>query len=154
MAIKGKLELDDSNEKYTVVECDYLLSRWFNPIDGKPFDGPFGGTINVTIATPAKGHGLYEWMLDEDMKKDGTIALVTNVNDTNKTAYRYIKFEDAYCTNLFEYFNGKNTNMMTTRIVITAQKIIFSDAYGSSLGYDRATHSPIHTSGKRPEILP
>ena len=52
MAIKGTLQFKDITEKYTVVECDYLLSRWFSTYDGKPYDGPFGGTINVTIATP------------------------------------------------------------------------------------------------------
>lgn len=154
MAIKGTLEFKNRTEKYSVVECDYLLSRWFSTYDGKPYDGPFGGTINVTIVTPAKGHGLYEWMLKEDMKIDGTITLVTNVNDTKKTACRSIKFEDAYCTNLFEYFNQKNTNMMTTRIVINAQKMIFSDSYDNSLGYNRADHQPIHTmGGKRPSLL-
>lgn len=153
MAIKGTLQFKDITEKYTVVECDYLLSRWFSTYDGKPYDGPFGGTINVTIATPAKGHGLYEWMLKADMTIDGTITLVTNLNDTKKTACRYIKFEDAYCTNLFEYFNDKNNNMMTTRIVINAQRMIFSDGYGNSLGYNRVDHKPIHTMGKSPDII-
>ena len=92
-------------------------------------------------------------MLKEDMTIDGTITLVTNVNDTKKTAYRYIKFEDAYCTNLFEYFNDKNNNMMTTRIVINAQRMIFSDGNGNSLGYDKKDHKPIYTTGKRPSIL-
>ena len=153
MAIKGTLKFKDSDTKYSVVECDYLLSRWFSTYDGKPYDGPFGGTINVTIVTPAKGHGLYEWMLNEDMKKDGTITLVTNLNDSKKTAYRFLKFESAYCTNLFEYFNEKNTNMMTTRIVITALRIIFADGNEHSIGYDRESHSRIITTGGRPSIV-
>lgn len=155
MAIKGTLKLKDQPEEYSVVECDYLLSRWFSTYDGKPYDGPFGGTINVTIVTPAKGHSLYEWMLHADMKKDGTITLITNVNNSKKTAYRFIKFEDAYCTNLFEYFNDKNTNMMTTRIVIHATRTFFGDGNNISLGYNWEDHRPIFTStSQRPTILP
>jgi hypothetical protein len=153
MAIKGTLQLKGSDTKYSVVECDYLVSRWFNTYDGKPYDGPFGGTINVTIATPAKGHGLYEWMLNDDMKKDGTITLVTNLNDSKKTAYRYLIFENAYCTNLFEYFNQKNTNMMTTRIVITALRFYFSDGNGNSIGYSNELHRTLHQTGGRPSII-
>ncbi len=152
MALKGKLQLDGSNEKYTLVECEYRLARWYGQ-DGRPYDGPFGGKIVATIVTPAKGHILYEWMLDDFMKKDGTIALVTSVNDTNKTSYRYVRFEDAFCTNLFEYFNGTNNVMMTTRIEITARKITFSDTAGAALGYDWSKHSPISSSTERPKLI-
>lgn len=132
MALKGTLKIE--NEVFTLIECEYHLSKKVS-VDGLPEDGTHVGTIFVTIATPSNGVTLHEWVLNDYLKKDGILSFVTNVN-TKKPAVRTIVFQDAYCTDLFEYFNGQNSVMMATRIAISARKVLFGDGSGMGIGLD------------------
>ena len=95
--------------------------------------------IIATIITPTKGFTLYEWMVNDFMKKDGIISFITNVNSRTLPATRSIRFEEAFCTDLFEYFNGNDRTMMTTRLSIQARRILFCDTVGQGIGIDNST---------------
>lgn len=136
MALKGKLQIDGSSAKFNIVECEYRLSQGVDT-DGKPSTGVCGGVIIVTIVTPAEGIHFFDWMLCDGRQKDGIVTLVTNVN--SKTSYRYIHFKEASCVNLYEYFNGHNSTMMTTRVTISARSIFFTDGTGSGIGMDNSS---------------
>lgn len=145
MALKGTLQIDGSSDKFSLVECEYRLSQGVDT-NGTPDEGVCGGVIIVTIVTPSKGKIFYEWMLYDNRKKDGIITLVTNVNDKNKTSYRFVHFQEGYCVNLYEYFNSHNSVMMTTRIVISARKIFFTDGSGAGIGLDNQSKELIDAS--------
>ena len=151
MALKGTLSIDGNTERYTLVECEYRLTQAVS-VDGIPEDGVHAGTIVATIVTPTKGYVLYEWMLNDFMKKDGNLCFVTNVNNINKSGTRNIRFEDAFCIDLYEYFNNHNSVMMTTRLVIQARKIMFGDSSNTGIGLDNATkkvvEGPVPEPGK------
>ena len=145
MALKGNLQIDGSTAKFTIVECEYRLSQGVDT-DGKPETGVCGGVIIVTIVTPAQGVIFHDWFLCDSRKKDGIVSLVTNVNDKNKTSYRFIHFKEAYCVNLYEYFNSHNSTMMTTRVTISARSIFFTDGTGTGIGMDNNSKELIDAS--------
>ena len=142
MAIKGTLTIDGTSQTFTLQECEYRLTQKVN-VDGVPSAGVCGGLIIATIITPTKGFALYEWMVNDFMKKDGTISFVTNVNSKTLPATRSIRFEEAFCTDLFEYFNGNDKSMMTTRLSIQARKILLCDTSGQGIGIDNITKKVI-----------
>lgn len=152
MAIKGTLKIDGCSETFTLQECEYRLSQTVS-VDGIPTSGVCGGLIIATIVTPTKGFVLYEWMLNDFMKKDGTISFVININDKSKKGTRTIRFEEAFCTNLFEYYNGLDKTMMTTRIAINARKIMFGDNTGQGIGLDNQTKKVIEGSVQAVDVL-
>lgn len=132
------MRIEGVNENYTVVECEYSFKQNVNSNNGLPQSGLEASQIIVTIVTPSKGGQLYEWMLDEFHYLNGVIRLITNVN-SHTPAKRFIWFENAKCVGLYEYFNGQNSVMMTTRLTIQPAKMGFAegDKYeGTSLGYD------------------
>ena len=145
MALKGKLQIDGSSAKFTLVECEYRLSQGVDT-DGKPCTGVCGGVIIATIVTPAEGIHFFDWILCDARKKDGIVSLVTNVNDRNKTSYRFIHFKEAHCVNLYEYFNSHNSTMMTTRVTISARSIFFTDGTGTGIGMDNGSKELIDAS--------
>ena len=145
MALKGKLQIYGSTAEFTIVECEYRLSQGVDT-DGKPNTGVCGGVIIATIVTPAQGVIFHDWFLCDSRKKDGIVSLVTNVNDKNKTSYRYINFKEAYCVNLYEYFNSHNSTMMTTRVTISARSIFFTDGSGTGIGMDNDSKKLIDAS--------
>jgi hypothetical protein len=144
MALKGKLQIDGSTAKFTIVECEYRLSQGVDT-DYKPETGVCGGVIIATIVTPAQGVIFFEWLLNA-RRKDGIVSLVTNVNDKNKTSYRYIHFKEATCVNVYEYFNSHNSTMMTTRVTISARSIFFTDGSGTGIGMDNSSKELIDAS--------
>ena len=144
MALKGKLQIDGSTAKFTLVECEYRLSQGVGT-NGKPETGVCGGVIIATIVTPAKGIHFFEWLLCDGRKKDGIISLVTNVNKS-VPSYRFIHFKEAHCVNLYEYFNSHNSTMMTSRVTISARSIFFTDGTGTGIGMDNGSKELIDAS--------
>lgn len=141
MALKSTLKIADVNQEFTIVEFEYRLYQSVNS-NGIPIDAPHGGMIIVTINTPDKSSPLYGWMLSPTKQADGKI--VTNINARNKqTSFKTIHFQGAYCTNMLEYFNNQSSDMMTTRLVIHAEKIFFLDGDGVGVGFNSQTQNII-----------
>ena len=141
MALKSTLKLADINQEFTIVEFEYRLYQFVNTI-GVPIDAPHGGMIIVTINTPEKSGPLYGWMLNPTKQIDGKIE--TTINAKNKqNSFKTIHFQGAYLTNMFEYFNNQNSDMMTTRLVIHAEKIYFIDGDGIGVGFNAQNQTAI-----------
>ncbi len=138
MALKGYLEIEGVTEHYTVLECEYYFNQRVNPNNGLPQCGLEASQITVTIVSPAKGRPLYDWMMEEFHYLNGQIRLITNVN-SHRPAIRYVWFENAKCVHLYEYFNGQNSVMMTTRLTIQPAKMGMIDGVHldeTNIGYD------------------
>lgn len=123
MALSAKLTVE--NRTYSVMECDYEFTQAVD-ITGRPSDRPRGGLINVVIMSPDDSDlTLHEWMRDKDTTKDGKITLY--VNRDSAMAPKTIRFENAYCIRLYEYFNNNNTMPMYMKLGIMAGVLTFGD---------------------------
>lgn len=149
MALKALLSIVGVNEEFTVVEFEHRLSQTVNT-NGVPQDGPHGGMLFVTINTPEKNYALYDWMLSSK-QEDGCVYLVLNAKN-KQSSFKTIHFEDAYCVNFYEYFNNHNENMMTIKLVISAEKVYFIDGDGNGHGFSakdqREINVPVGISTK------
>ncbi len=121
MALTADLYID--NRRYSVLECEYEFNQSVD-VTGRPSDRPRGGVINVVIMSPDDSDlTMHEWMRDKDTTKDGSLVLYVNRDSVN--AQKTIKFEEAYCIRLYEYFNNNNSLPMYTKLSIMAGNIIF-----------------------------
>ena len=121
MALTAELTID--NRRYGILECEYEFNQSID-ITGRPSDRPRGGVINLVIVSPDDSDlTFHEWMRDKDTTKDGTIVLAVNRDSVN--APKTIKFEEAYCIRLYEYFNDNNALPMYTKLSIIASSITF-----------------------------
>ena len=121
MALIAELHID--NRKYSVLECEYEFNQSVD-VTGRPSDRPRGGVINVVIMSPDDSDlTMHEWMRDKDTTKDGSLVLYVNRDSVN--APKTIKFEEAYCIRLYEYFNNNNALPMYTKLSIMAGSITF-----------------------------
>ena len=57
--------------------------------------------------------------------KDGRIEFTVNISELSHSANKTVKFEDAYCVRLYEYFNNGNSIQMYTKLGIMASAITF-----------------------------
>lgn len=123
MAMTGTLKIE-SNE-YEVLECEYEFTQAVDHT-GRPTDRTRGGLINlVTYAPDDSDTMLHEWMRDKDTIKDGTISLTINTSNVNSK--KTIKFKDAYCVRLYEYFNNNNSVQMYLKLSIMAGSVTFGN---------------------------
>jgi len=121
MALLAKLHIDD--HEYSVMECEYEFTQAVD-VTGRPSDRPRGGVVHLVIVAPDDSDlSLHEWMRDKDTTKDGTICL--QVNRDSIKADKTIKFEEAYCIRLYEYFNDNNAMPMFMKISIMAGSLTF-----------------------------
>jgi len=134
MALKATLKIADVEQEFTIVEFEYKLYQFVNS-NNTPVDAPHGGTIIVTINTPEKSDPLYDWMLKPTKQIDGRISVTINAKN-KKISYKSIHFQSAYLTNMLEYFNNQSSDMMTTRLVIHAEKIFFMDGDDVGVGFN------------------
>jgi len=135
MALKGTLKIIGAPSDYNIVECEYKLTQQVG-FDGTPSAGVVGGKVIVTIVSPEKSRFLHEWMLHDHMQHDAWIYLDVSYNRFSDNATRRIFVEDAYCIELFEYFNNQNSNMTTMRLTIYATRIQFLDLMSTGVGLD------------------
>jgi hypothetical protein len=127
MALSGTFEV--GNKSYKIFECDFEFTQDTDDT-GRPSSNPGGGKINLTLDVhDDSDFMLHEWMKDTNMVKDGKLALTVNANNVEKK--KTVKFKDAYCIYLYEYFNFSNIEsnvpMMYMKISIIPETITFGD---------------------------
>jgi hypothetical protein len=121
MALNAKLIIEQ--REYSVMECEYEFNQSVD-VTGRPSDRPRGGVINVVILSPDDSDlSLHEWMRDKDTTHDGKILFLVNKDSVD--AIKTVRFEEAYCIRLYEYFNDNNTLPMYTKLSIMAGRILF-----------------------------
>ena len=123
MAIIANLKLDGKEPGYNLIECEYEFDQ---PIDdnGKPCADPSGGIITFTILAPSENDTTFhEWMLSRTNVKKGEIEFTITVGA--EKSKKILKFEQAHCIKLNEYFNSQNPIQMLAKITLSAAVISF-----------------------------
>ena len=142
MAVKGELKIQNHNQKYKVLECEFELARGLSKEDVFA-GGLFGGIVKLTIVTPSKGVFFPNWMFKHE-RHSGGIELKINTSES-KTNSHTIEFKHAELTNYYEYYNYNNKNMATTRITMNCYMMaIFDNNYTEGSGYNFGTKRFLH----------
>lgn len=133
MALQGQLKV--GAHTYGVVECSY---EFFQSIDdtGKPTSRPRGGTIKFVIpATSDDDLFFYNWMFNKTQVYDGTFKFCVYTT-RNQQSYKTVRFTNAYCVNLQDYFNDSDSKLMYTTVTISAEIISIGRGGGALLNND------------------
>lgn len=104
------------------MECAYDFSQTVDDT-GKPVSRPQGGTI--TFVMPASSDDdlfFYKWMFNKTAVKSGQFHF-TVYTHANKLSYKTVRFINAYCIGLKDYFNDNDSRLMYTTVTISAEKI-------------------------------
>lgn len=120
MALQGKLAI--GQREYGIVECEYEFSQQVDDT-GKPVTRPHGGTITFVMpSTDDDDLFFYKWMFNKTEVENGVFTFVVYSHD-NKLSYKTVKFENAYCIGLRDFFNDNDSRLMYSTITISAEKI-------------------------------
>lgn len=123
MALKSYLTIE--KKRYSLLECSYEFRQSVD-ITGRPSDRPRGGVLEMVFVSPDDTDMLFhEWMKEKDLVKDGEVLLM--VNKDGEFSEKRIRFKDAYCIRLREYFNDGNALPMYTEISVVANELTFGD---------------------------
>ena len=109
-----------------VVNLHYSIHQE-RDVEGRPSAITRGGQISVTVKAMNDGNKeLYEWAVDPYGSKKGSFEFEKRDGTNMKT----LKFEDGYCVDFSESYNGDDASAQYEEILISAKKI---DIGGSAL---------------------
>lgn len=135
MALQGKLRISSiiggsclfGSKDYGIIECAYEFNQSIDDT-GKPTSRPRGGTITFVMPTAEDGNAFfYNWMFSKTEKHDGMFVFYVYA-DNNQRCVKHVKFTNAYCVSLKEYFNDHDSKLMYTTVTISAETITISGA--------------------------
>lgn len=122
MALQGNLRI--FNKSYDIIECSYEFSQSVDET-GKPTSRPHGGTITfVTPSTSDADVFFYRWMFNKTQVYNGQFRFGVYTT-RNRTSYKTLTFENAYCIGLRDYFNDNDSKLMYTTVTISAEILRF-----------------------------
>lgn len=105
--------------KFTFMENTYVLEDFDLSFEqelnhkGQPGGLPKGGVMNLTlIETP--DYYLNEWILRDDLLRDGVVRFFTNKQRVDEGASLTISFKDAYCIRYQKKIRTLEDGMFTT----------------------------------------
>ena len=120
MALQGKLTI--GRQEYGIVQCQYEFSQSCDDTN-KPTSRPRGGSITFVMpATSDDDLFFYKWMFSKTEVNSGTFTF-TVWSKENRRSYKTVAFENAYCTNLRDFFNDSDSKLMYTTVTIIAEII-------------------------------
>lgn len=121
MALQGKLKI--GQREYGIIECEYEFSQSIDDT-GKPVTRPRGGSITFVMpATNDDDLFFYKWMFNKTEVENGEFTFVVYSHD-NKMSYKHVRFENAYCIGLRDFFNDNDSRLMYSTITISAEIIL------------------------------
>jgi len=124
MALQGNLTIGEKT--YGVVECAYEFHQSIDET-GKPVSRPQGGTITFVMpSTSDEDLFFYKWMFNKTEVKDGVFKF-TVFSNQNKQSTKTVKFTQAYCIELKDYFNDNDSKLMYTTVTLSARVISIGD---------------------------
>lgn len=137
MALQGKIEVSSvpgsvgglmgGSESYNIIECEYQFSQSIDET-GKPTSRPRGGTITFVLPTVEDDDSFfYDWMFNKSETHSGQFVF-TIYGKNNRRRLKHLKFTNAYCIDLKEYFSDNDSRLMYMTIVLSAEKIELSKA--------------------------
>ena len=120
MALQGKLEI--GGRTYGIVQCQYDFNQSCDETN-KPTSRPRGGTITFVIpSTSDDDTFFYKWMFSKTEVNSGQFTFTVWSNQ-NRRSYKTVKFENAYCIGLKDFFNNSDSRLMYTTVTIVAEII-------------------------------
>ncbi|MCL1851374.1 MAG: hypothetical protein FWF70_08255 [Bacteroidetes bacterium] len=149
MAHEAYLFIDNKNDDpYLVMECSYTLTQEMQRDTAQPAEKPKPGVITFTVVAPDDADMFFhDWMQKPNEKKSGWIYM--KVVSKGSSSDRYIRFEDAFCVSLYEYFNMHSSDQMYTRLSIFPARIIFGEEANAVL-FDVKEKTINNSSGEKP----
>ncbi len=120
MAIQGQLHI--GTHKYEVLECSYEFNQ-ITDETGKPTSRTRGGMITWVMPTTSDGDQFfYHWMFNKIQVHDGEFNFCVYTS-RNRIYYKTVRFKNAYCVELKDYFNNSDSRLMYTTVTISAEVI-------------------------------
>lgn len=136
MALQGKLTISSApgtfgsligTSDYGVIECAYEFNQSIDDT-GKPTSRPRGGTITFVMPTAEDGDSFfYNWMFNKTETHNGVFTFYVYAKN-NRKCLKHVRFTNAYCVSLKEYFNDNDSRLMYTTVTISAETITISGA--------------------------
>ena len=125
MSFLAKLVLGST--EFNILTVEYEFSQMMDH-NNRPNGAPKGGLVQCIIET-SNNYEVLEWMIKPNMLKSGSIVFFRrDANSPMKT----IKFNDAFCVYLKEYFNADGKVPMTTKLTLSARELKVSNKLGIS----------------------
>ncbi|WP_128548706.1 type VI secretion system tube protein TssD [Larkinella soli] len=115
-SFEAKFKFD--GEEMHVSSCNYSLSQSIDD-QGRVSSRIYGGTVFVQIDS-SDNSKLWEWMIDQDGKKDCSIEFV---NIDSESVLKKLEMKDAYCVQYSESFADSGSHPMSTSLTLSAREI-------------------------------
>lgn len=116
------VEMPDTVVKFTFMDKTYILEAFelnFGQelnLKGQPGGLPRGGIMTITLSeTP--DYYINEWMLREELQRDGVIRILPNKGRIDEGAGLVISFRDAYCIRYNKKIDTGGAGVLTTIVV-------------------------------------
>jgi len=112
------------DNSYILEEFNINFQQEINT-KGRPDGFPTGGIIELTFAG-APDFYINEWMLREELKRNGEIRFFSGKPKVTEGAELIIRFEDAYCVDYKKHIHTLKGGLFTS-IKISPRKVIIGD---------------------------
>lgn len=121
MSFKSILEVN--NKKYNVKYAHFDLSQETDAT-GRPSAITRGGRIRLTVESTGETE-LFEWMVNNFERKDGTITFLKRDSDAK---LKELQFKEAYLVKFEETFEDEDKSPMRITFTISAREISMGNA--------------------------
>jgi hypothetical protein len=125
MSFKAKLEV--GGKKYNVLHCSYDLNQEVDAT-GRPSSITRGGRIRLTVESTADPF-VFEWMVNNFERKDGSITFVKRDTDAK---LKELRFTEAYCVKYEEDFESRDNNPLRETFTLSAKEITVGNGVHSN----------------------
>jgi Hemolysin coregulated protein Hcp (TssD) len=117
-SFEALFKFDGGPDDLYISSCNYSLSQSIDD-QGRVSSRVYGGTIFVQIDS-TDNTALWEWMIDPDGKKSGSIEFM---KENEGAKLKKLEFKDAACVQYRESFSDSGSHPMTTSITLSAKEI-------------------------------
>ncbi len=121
MSFKSVLEV--AGKQMVVKHCSYDLTQEVDAT-GRPSAITRGGRIRLTVESNGDTD-LFEWMVNNFERKDGTITFYKRDSDAK---LKSLNFKEGYLVKFEETFDADNQNPMMVSFTISAREIAMGNA--------------------------
>ncbi|RFM36630.1 MULTISPECIES: type VI secretion system tube protein TssD [Chitinophaga] len=121
MSFKSVFEV--AGKQMVVKHCSYDLTQEVDAT-GRPSAITRGGRIRLTVESNGDTD-LFEWMVNNFERKDGTITFYKRDSDAK---LKSLNFKEGYLVKFEETFDADNQNPMMVSFTISAREIAMGNA--------------------------
>lgn len=121
MSFKSVFEV--AGKKLVVKHCSYDLTQEVDAT-GRPSAITRGGRIRLVVESTGETE-LFEWMVNNFERKDGTITFYKRDTDSK---LKELSFKEGYLVKFEESFDADNPSPMTVTFTISARELNMGNA--------------------------